>query len=71
MIFIVVSKDAPMYGTGNFMSKDRYEVSKGLCLYFYDMNSIKNEFKDVGLIEVSEINENLPFYSVKCRKNNL
>jgi SAM-dependent methyltransferase len=69
MVFVVVSKKAPNYGTGNFISEDRYEVHKGLCLYFYDEKSIENEFSDFGLFEINEIEEDLPFYIVKCRKS--
>ncbi|HLV42132.1 MAG TPA: class I SAM-dependent methyltransferase [Brumimicrobium sp.] len=69
MIFIVVSKKAPNYGSGKLISKNRYEVQPGLSLYFYDENSIKAEFEGFGLVEVSEINENLPFYIIKCKKN--
>lgn len=68
MVFVVVSKKAPNYGSGKFISEDRYEVHKGLSLYFYDENAIKSEFKDYGLVEITEIEEDLPFYIVKCRK---
>lgn len=68
MIFVAISKKSPTYKTGNFISKDRYEVHKGLYLYFYDEEAIKNEFGDFGLIEISEIEEDFPFYIVKCKK---
>ncbi|HZH86815.1 MAG TPA: class I SAM-dependent methyltransferase [Brumimicrobium sp.] len=69
MVFVVVSKAAPMYGAGNFISKDQYEVQKGLRLYFYDKTAIVSEFGKAGLIEITEINEGLPFYIVKCQKS--
>ena len=69
MIFVVVSKKASLYKTGNYISEDRYEVQNGLYLYFYDVESIEYEFGDFGLIEISEIEEDLSFYIVKCKKN--
>lgn len=69
MIFVVVSKKSINYGTGNFVSEDRYEVHKGLNLYFYDEESIKREFGDFGLVEISEIEEDLSFFMVVCRKS--
>lgn len=68
MVFTAISKDAPTYGKGNFISKDRYEVHKGVNIFFYDKETIKAEFDKAGLVDVIEINENQPFYLIKCRK---
>lgn len=68
MIFVVVSKKAPNYRKGNFISENRYEVHKGMNLYFYDRISINQEFGKAGLVEITEIDEDLPFYIVKCFK---
>jgi len=57
MIFTVVSKKASMFGNGKLLSKDRYELSQGLRVFFYDPESVKKEFGDFGLIEIKEINE--------------
>lgn len=68
MVFVVVSKNAVNYGSGKYVSKDRYEVHKGLKLYFYDTESIQAEFGPYGLFEFVEIEEDLTFYIVKCKK---
>lgn len=57
MIFTVVSKKVPMYGTGKQLSKDRFEIMKGLKVFFYDADSVKREFEKYGLVEFSEIDE--------------
>jgi SAM-dependent methyltransferase len=68
MVFTVISKDAPTYGQGTFISKDRYELFGGVKLYFYDEASIHEEFDKAGLFEITEITENYPFFLIKCRK---
>ena len=58
MIFTVVSKKASMYGNGIQLSKNRFEIRKGLRVYFYDTDSVKREFEKYGLVvEYSEIDE--------------
>ncbi len=57
MIFTVVSKKASMYGDGKQLSKDRFEIMKGLKVFFYDKDSVKQEFEKYGLFEISEIDE--------------
>lgn len=69
MVFTVISKEAPTYGTGTLLSKDRYEMFGGVQMYFYDRESIQAEFGNAGLFEVNEINENYPFYLIKCMKS--
>ncbi len=78
MIFTVVSKKASMFGNGKQLSKDRYEIMKGLNVFFYDFESVKREFGGYGLIEAVEINEPikhieneppLKLILVKCKKN--
>ena len=69
MVFTVISKEAPTYGTGTLLSKDRYEMFGGVQMYFYDRESIQAEFGNAGLLEVNEINENYPFYLIKCKKS--
>lgn len=44
-----------MYGNGRYLSKDRYEISKGLKGYFYDDESVSKEFPEVGLIKCIDI----------------
>ena len=77
MIFTVISNEASMYGKGKCLSKNRYEILKGLKVYFYDFESIQNEFDSFGLIEVNEIDEPIKHMEnepplkcilVKCKK---
>lgn len=70
MIFIAISKEAHTYGQGEFISKDRYEIFKGVKMYFYDKESINAEFDKYGLFEITEIEESFPFYIIKCKKGN-
>ncbi len=50
MIFVVATKQMGMYGTGKYLSKDRYRISKGLNVFFYDDASVSKEFAEFGLI---------------------
>lgn len=77
MIFTTVSKKAPMFGQGKQLDKDYFEIMEGVKMYFYDTDSIKQEFEKYGLVEFSEIDEpnknmkNKPpvtFIFVKCKK---
>jgi len=77
MIFTTVSKKAPMFGKGKQLSKDRFEIMKGVKMFFYDFDLIKREFGKYGLAEFSEIDEpnknmeNKPpinFINIKCKK---
>ena len=79
MIFIVVSKKATMYGNGKKLSKDRFEIMKGLKVFFYDYDSVNREFEKYGLMEFSEIEEPIKHLDnepplkcilVKCKKRN-
>ncbi|WHY59890.1 class I SAM-dependent methyltransferase [Cytobacillus firmus] len=77
MVFTAISKEAPMYGKGKQLGKDYFEIMDGVKMFFYDSDSIKQEFGQYGLIEISEIvephkdNETKPpftFTMVKCQK---
>lgn len=69
MIFTAITKDAPTYGQGTLISKDRVELFGGIKIFFYDTETIAEEFGNAGLFEVSEVAENYSFYVIKCRKN--
>ncbi|MBN1986408.1 MAG: methyltransferase domain-containing protein [Prolixibacteraceae bacterium] len=69
MIFTAITKDAPTYGQGIQIGKDRFEMFGGVKIFFYDKETIEEEFKSAGLFEVTEVTENYPFYLIKCRKN--
>ena len=69
MIFTAITKDAQTYGQGTEVSKDRFEMFGGVKIFFYDTESIEEEFKNTGLFEVTEVTENYPFYLIKCQKS--
>ncbi len=77
MIFTVVSKQAPMFGAGQQLSKNRFQTDHGVKLFFYDAASVRSEFGGFGLVECREIDEpvkNKPqhpvgkFLMVRCKK---
>ncbi|KGK87687.1 class I SAM-dependent methyltransferase [Clostridium sp. HMP27] len=77
MIFTAISKKAPMFGKGTQLSKDRFEIMDGVKMFFYDSNSVKQEFGKYGLVQSSEIDEPsktiknkppLKFTIIKCKK---
>ncbi len=77
LIFTVVSKKDSMYGNGKQLSKDRFEIMKGLQVFFYDSDSVTLEFEKYGLIEFLEIDEPIKHMEnepplkciiVKCKK---
>lgn len=57
MIFTVVSTKASMYASGPKLSKNRYKLNNGVNVYFYDIEAVKKEFKNFGLIDCREIDE--------------
>ena len=57
MVFVTISKRDFRFGQGTEISKDTFEPWKGLNLFFYDLDSIKVDFENFGLIENEEINE--------------
>lgn len=68
MIFTVISKTAPTYGHGKPIGKDRFELFGGVQMFFYNKESIMEEFGNAGLFEISEVTENFPFFMIKCKK---
>ncbi|WP_371371931.1 class I SAM-dependent methyltransferase [Sporomusa aerivorans] len=73
MIFTSVSKEAPMFGQGKQLGKDYFEIMSGVKMFFYDSDSVKQEFGKYGLVEISEINEvsvnkpSIKFTIIKCK----
>lgn len=57
MAITTISKEAPIYGNGKQLGKDYYEAFEGVKMFFYDEDSIKEEFGNYGLTEVSAIME--------------
>lgn len=70
MVFTAITKDAQTYGKGTQLSKDRFQMFGGVKIFFYDQQSIEEEFGNAGLFEVIEVTENYPFYLIKCGKRN-
>jgi len=79
MMFTVATKETGMYGDGKYLSRNRFEVAKGLRVYFYDSESILREFTNFGLIDYREIEEPIKFMDgqnpiklalVTCKKTN-
>lgn len=68
MIFTAVTKEAPNYGKGKFISEDRFEFYKGAKIFYFDKISVQAEFEGVGLLEIIKINESQPMYFIKCRR---
>ena len=78
MVFVVVSKENKLYGSGRPVSVDRFLIDKGLTVFFYDSATIEKEFSLFGLVEYCEIDEpvkHMPneepmkFWRVVCRKS--
>ena len=69
MIFTTVTKEAQIYGQGTYIDKDRFEVHGGLKMFFYDRQTIQEEFGKAGLFEVIDVTDVYPFYLIKCKKN--
>jgi len=61
MFFAVATKKMDMYGTGKCLSKDRYEISKGLKVFFYGSESLIEEFYRFGIIDSKDIDEPVKF----------
>jgi SAM-dependent methyltransferase len=78
MVFVAVSKTNPkLHENGKLISKDRFRIQNGLCVFFYDSDSVLKEFDRFGLVEYHEIDEpvkHMPneepmkFWRVVCRK---
>lgn len=68
MVFATVAKDAQIYGCGTYISKDRFELYGGLKMFFYDEETIREEFGKVGLLEIIEVDDIYPFYLITCKK---
>lgn len=71
MIFTAITKQAVTYGQGVNIGKDRFEMFGGAKIFFYDNETIAEEFGNAGLFEITEVTENYPFYLIKCKKGKL
>lgn len=71
MFFATVSKEAQIYGQGTCIGKDRVELFGGLKMFFYDHETIQEEFGKAGLFEITDVPDVYPFHLVKCKKNKM
>mgnify|MGYP001549798360 CR=1 FL=1 len=68
MVFTAVTRDAQTYGQGTCIGKDRFEMFGGVKVFFYDRETIAEEFGQAGLFDITEVTENYPFHLVKCSR---
>lgn len=61
MVFIALSDNDLRYGQGSEIDKNTFVSKHGVTLFFYDEDTVKNEFGEFGLSEVEEINEPVNF----------
>lgn len=57
MIFIVISGESHLYGSGKLLSKNRFRINTGLDVFFYDQHSIYREFGKFGLVRFEAVDE--------------
>ena len=74
MVFTAITKRAGTYGVGEKIDKDLYRTKDGVELYFYDEESISEEFGQFGLEEFTLVEESsgghhtTEFWKIVCRK---
>lgn len=68
MVFTAITKQAVTYGQGTNIGRDRFEMFGGVKIFFYDIETIAEEFGKSGLFEITEVIENYPFHLIKCKK---
>ena len=61
MVFTVTSKLNALCGRGRYLSADRYEIAKGLNVYFYDDDTILEDFREFEIIECRDLEEPVKF----------
>ncbi|SFI41183.1 Methyltransferase domain-containing protein [Paenibacillus sp. UNC496MF] len=78
MLFVTISKAAPMFGKGIPLGKDYFEIREGVKMFFYDADSIREEFGSYGLIGMADVIEPhknaeakppFPFTLITCQKS--
>lgn len=74
MFFTAITKDASTYGVGEKLGTDRYRTKDNVNLYFYDKDTIQEEFGEFGLIEAVKIDEgangrpSTKFWKIVCKR---
>lgn len=72
MVFTAITKHASTYGVGEKLGKDRFKTKDGVDLFFYDSDSIQEEFAEFGMVEAAIIEEvggksTTRFWQIVCR----
>jgi SAM-dependent methyltransferase len=61
MVFTLASKQMSMYGSGTKLGRNRFRIPGGLEVFFYDQESVWEEFSDFGITEFHDITEPIKF----------
>lgn len=75
MVFTTITKAAPTYGVGEKLGKDLYRTKDNVELFFFDEESIAQEFSPFGLKEWVIIEEpsagpsTTAFWKITCQKD--
>lgn len=69
MVFVAISTNTPTFGAGTKLSHNRYETRHGVKLFYYDEDSILEEFGTFGIHHKEEITESRQvFWLISCVK---
>lgn len=68
MVFTAITKKAQTYGQGICIGTDRFEMFGGVKMFFYDDEAIREEFGNMGLLEIKQVQESYPFYLITCKR---
>lgn len=70
MVFTAITKHASTYGVGEQLGKDLFRTRDGVELFFYDQESIQEEFGRFGLVESTVVEEKpaTRFWKIVCQK---
>ena len=60
-MFIFTTTQNQLYGKGRPIGKNRFEISKGLKVFFFDDGAVEKEFSPYGIIEDKMIEETIKF----------
>jgi SAM-dependent methyltransferase len=61
MIFVVVSRRHASFGTGEYLSSGRFELRKGVKVFFYDEEDVEREFAGIPQVSCTDIMEPVKF----------
>ncbi|MGB1219408.1 MAG: class I SAM-dependent methyltransferase [Flavobacteriales bacterium] len=57
MIFVALSSNDKRFGQGKEVNQNTFQSPNGLNLFFYDEETVKEEFEDYNIIQLKEIDE--------------